>query len=104
MICLKRKTSKEFKAKKNQNALYMIASVSSRRYRSYRMYLEGDSPHQTVMIVSELKCFSYISNRHNKLTLMQSCNVFHTQHAIFFATFDTCVGAMRFGHHKEYMC
>ena len=22
---------------------------------------------------------------------MQSCDVFHTQHAIFFATFDTCV-------------
>ena len=32
---------------------------------SYRMYLEGDSPHQTVMIVCELKWFSHISNRHN---------------------------------------
>ena len=27
------------------NALYMIASVSYKRGRSYRMYLEGDSPH-----------------------------------------------------------
>ena len=43
------------KSKKNQNALYMIASVYSRRCESYRMYLEGDSPHQTVMIVCELK-------------------------------------------------
>ena len=27
----------------------------SRRYGSYRIYLKGDSPHQTVMIVSALK-------------------------------------------------
>ena len=39
------------KRKKIKNALKMIASVSSRRYESYRMYLEGD----TVMIVCELK-------------------------------------------------
>ena len=45
----------KFKSKKNQNALYMIASVSSRRYGSYRMYFEGDSLHQIVMIVCELK-------------------------------------------------
>ena len=43
----------------------MIASVSSRRCGSYRMYLEGDSPYQTIMIVCELKWFSHISNRHN---------------------------------------
>ena len=43
------------KSKKNQNALNMIASVYSRRCGSYRMYFEGNSPHQTVMIVSELK-------------------------------------------------
>ena len=35
--------------------LNMIASVYSRRCGSYRMYLEGDSPHQVVMIVCELK-------------------------------------------------
>ena len=51
----KRKKCKENKSKNNQNALNMIASVSSRRRGSYRMYLEGDSPHQTVMIVCELK-------------------------------------------------
>ena len=56
MICLKRKyAKKKIKSKKNQNSLNMIASVSSRRCGSYRMYLEGDSPHQTVMIVCELK-------------------------------------------------
>ena len=52
---LKRKICKENKRKKNKNALYMIASVYSRRCGSYRMYLKGDSPHQTVMIVCELK-------------------------------------------------
>ena len=82
----------------------MIASVYSRRYGSYRMYLEGNSSHQIVMIVYELKWFSHISNRYNMYTLMQSCDVFHTQHAIFFTTFETCAGTMWFGHYKEYMC
>ena len=91
---LKRKYAKTNKSKKNQNALYMITSMSSRRCRSYRMYLEGDSSHQTIMIVCELKQFSHISNRHNMYTLMQSCDIFHTQHAIFFATLDTCAGTM----------
>ena len=72
----------------------MIASVSSRRCGSYRMYLKGDSSHQTVMIVYELKCFFHISNCHNMQTLMQSCDVFHTQHVIFFSTFDTCASTM----------
>ena len=61
----KRKICKENKNKKNQNALNMIASVSSWRCGNYRLYLEGDSPHQTVMIVCELNLFSHISNRHN---------------------------------------
>ena len=39
----------------NKNALYMIASVSSRRCESYRMSFESDSPYQIVMIVCELK-------------------------------------------------
>ena len=68
------------------------------------MYLEGDSPYQTVMIVFELKWFSDISNRHNMYILMQSYDVFYTQHAIFFVTFDTCANTMWFGHHKVYMC
>ena len=46
---------KKIKSKKIKNALEMIASVYSKRYGSYRMYLEGDSPHQAVMIVCELK-------------------------------------------------
>ena len=100
----KRKYAKKNKSKKNQNALYMIASMSFRRCWSYRMYLEGDRPYQAVMIMCELKWFSHISNRHNMETLMQSCDVFHTQHAIFFATLDTCAGTTWFGHHKEYMC
>ena len=92
---LKRKICKEkSKAKRLKILLNMIASMYSRRCGSYRMYLEGDSPHQTIMIVCELKWFSHISNRHNMYILMKSCNVFHTQHAIFFATLDTCVGTM----------
>ena len=55
------------KAKRSKNALKMIASVYSRRCGSYRMYLEGDSPYQAVMIVCELKRLSHISNRHNNV-------------------------------------
>ena len=43
------------KKQNDQNALYMIASVYSKRCGSYRMYLEGDSPHQILMIVCKLK-------------------------------------------------
>ena len=105
MICLKRKICKEKqKAQKIKMLLNMIASMYFRRCRSYKMYLEDDSLYQTVMIVCELQWFSHISNRHNMYTLMQSCDVFHTQHAIFFATLDTCAGTMWFGHYKIYMC
>ena len=58
------------KAKRSKMLLNMIASVYSKRCGSYRMYVEGDSPHQAVMIVYELKRFSHISNRHNMYTLM----------------------------------
>ena len=102
---LKKKICKEkSKAKRSKMLLNMIASVYSKRCWSYRMYLEGDSPHQTVMIVCELKWFFHIPNRHNMLTHLQSYDVFHTQHAKFFATLDTCAGTMWFGHHKIYMC
>ena len=55
MVCSKEKYAKKNKKQKEQNTLYMIASVYSRGCESYRMYLESDSPHQTVMIVCELK-------------------------------------------------
>ena len=52
----KRKIGKEkSKAKRSKMLLNMIASVYYRKCGSYRMYLEGDSPHQAVMIVCELK-------------------------------------------------
>ena len=82
------------KSKNIKNALNMIASVYSRTCGSYRMYLEGDSPYQTVMIVCELKLFSHIPNHYNMLTHLQSCDIFHTQHAKFFTTFDTCASTM----------
>ena len=92
---LKKKICKEkSKAKRSKMLLNMIASVDSRRCESYRMYLEGDSSHQIVMIVCELKRLSHISNRHNMYTLMKSCDVFHTQQAIFFTTLDICAGTM----------
>ena len=48
---LKRKICKEkSKAKRSKMLLKMIASVYSRRCGSYRMYIEGDSPHQAVII------------------------------------------------------
>ena len=52
---LKMKNMQRKKKQKDQNTLYMIACVYSRRCRSYRMYFKDDSPHQTVMIVCELK-------------------------------------------------
>ena len=55
MLIKRKKYAKKNKKQKDQNALYMIASMYSRRCGSYRMYLEGDNPHQTVMIVCELK-------------------------------------------------
>ena len=92
---LKRKVCKEkSKAERSKMLLNMIASVYSRRCGNYRMYLESDSPHQAVMIVCELKRFSHISNRHNMKAIMQSCDVLHTQHIIFFAILDTCAGTM----------
>ena len=95
MFYLKRKIcKKKSKAKRSKMLLNMIASMYSRRCGSYRMYLEGDSPHQTVMIVCELKRFSHISNRHNMYTLIQSCDVLHAQHTIFFAILDTCADTM----------
>ena len=91
----KRKIYKEkSKAKRSKMLLNMIASVYSRRYGSYKMYLEGDSLHQAVMIMCELKRFSHISNCHNMYTLMQSCDVFHTQHAIFFVILDIYADTM----------
>ena len=65
MLNIRKYAKNKSKSKKNQNALYMIASVSSRRCGSHRMYLESDSPYQEVMIVCELKWFSHISNCHN---------------------------------------
>ena len=92
---LKRKICKvKSKEKRLKMLLNMIASMYSRRCGSYRMYLECNSPHQAVMIVCELKRLSYILNRHNMYTLMQSCDVFHTQHIIFFAILDTCANTM----------
>ena len=79
MIYLKEKyVKKKSKAKRSKMLLNLITSVYSRKCGSYKMYLEGDSSHQAVMIVCELKRFSHISNRYNMYTLMQSCNVFHT--------------------------
>ena len=49
------KNQKQKDKKKKKKASRMIASVHSRRCGSYKMYLEGDSPHQAVMIVCELK-------------------------------------------------
>ena len=77
---------RKIKSKKIKNALKMIVSVYSRRCGSYRMYLEGDSPHQAVIIVCELKRVSHISNRHNMYTLIQFYDVFthNTQYSLLF--------------------
>ena len=105
MICLKEKYAKKNQKQRDQKYFkYDCKHVYSRKCGSYRMYLEGDSPHQAVMIVCELKWFSHISNHHDMYTLMQSCDIFHTQHAIFFAILDTCASTMWFGYHKVFTC
>ena len=43
------------KSRKIKNALKIIVSMFFKRCGSYKMYLESDSPHQTIMIVCELK-------------------------------------------------
>ena len=50
----KKKMLRKIKSKKNQNTFKFCCKRVSRRCGSYRMYLEGDSPHQAVMIVCEL--------------------------------------------------
>ena len=64
--------AKKIKRKKNQNAFKYYCKRVSKRYKSYRMYLVGDSIHQAVMIVYELNWFSHISNRNNMRYL---CNL-----------------------------
>ena len=53
---LKKKNMQKIKnkSKKNQNAFKYGCKCVSKRYGSYRMYLEGDSPNQAVTIVCEL--------------------------------------------------
>ena len=54
MLKKKKKISKKYKSKENQNAFKYDCKRVSKRCESYRMYLEGDSPHQAIMIVCEL--------------------------------------------------
>ena len=83
----KRKICKEkSKEKRSKRLLNMIASVYSWRCGSYRMYLEGDSPHQAVMIMCELKRFSHISI---VITCIHLCNLAmfytnNTQYSLLF--------------------
>ena len=80
MIYSKKKYAKKNKSKKNQNAFRYGCKRVSRRCGSYRMYLEGDSLHQVVLIMSERIWFSHISNFHNMRHLC-TLAMFHTQHA-----------------------
>ena len=80
MLCLKEKYAKKNKSKKNQNAFKYGFKHVSRRCRSYKIYLECDSPHQLVMIVCECIWSSHISNLHN-MRHIWTLAMFHTQHA-----------------------
>ena len=52
---LKKKNKKrKKKSKKNQNAFKYDCKRVSKKCGNYRMYLEGDSPYQKIMIVFEL--------------------------------------------------
>ena len=54
MVCLKEKYAKKYQKQKDQNAFKYGCKRVSRGCGSYRMYLEGDNPHQAVMIVCKL--------------------------------------------------
>ena len=56
------------------------------------MYLEGDSPHQTIMIVCECICFSHVSNLHYMRHLCTLALSHITSK--FFATLDTYASTM----------
>ena len=94
--------AKKIKRKKNQNVFKYGCKRVYRRCGSYRMYLEGDNPHQAVMIICELNWFFHISNRHNMRHLCTLAMFSHNTQILYY--FDTCVGTMWFGHHKGYMC
>ena len=87
MFYLKRKICKEkSKAKRSKMLLNIIASVYSRSYGSYRMYLEGNSPHQAIMIVCELKWFLIFQI---VITCIHLCNLamfftHNTQYSLLF--------------------
>ena len=53
----KKNMQRKLKAKKIKMLLTMVASMFL-RCGSYMIYLEGNSPHQVVMIVCELKLIS----------------------------------------------
>ena len=82
IICSKRKYEKKNKSKKNQNAFKYDCKYVSRTCRSYRMYLEGESLHQAVMIVCECIWFSHISNHHNMRHLCTLAIFSHTTRKI----------------------
>ena len=60
MICSKRKYAKNIKSNTFKNDFKCV----SRRCGSYKMYFEGDSFHQVVMIMCECIWFSLISSEH----------------------------------------
>ena len=67
------------------------------------VYLKGDNPYQTVMIVCECIRCSHISDHHNMRNLCTLVMFSHITRMLF-ATFDTCIGTMYFGYRKGYMC
>ena len=96
---LKNKICKENKSKKNQNALIWLQAYILGDVRVIGCISKVIVPINQLWFC-ELNWFFHISNHHNMHTFMQSFYVFHTQHAIFFTTLDTCAGTMWFGHHK----
>ena len=88
---LKRKNhAKNLNSKKNQNAFKYGCKRVSRRCESYMMYLKGDGPHQTVMIVCGCNWSSYIISLHIMNCLCSFTKVLHTTRVLF-ATLDTIV-------------
>ena len=90
MIRLKENNMQRTEKQKNQNAFKYGCKRVSRRCGSYMMYLEGDGPHQTVMIVCGCNWSSCIITLHMMIYSCFLAKVSHTTR-VFFAIPNTIV-------------
>ena len=80
---LKRKIRKEHEKQKESKCFQYGCNRVSRRYESYMVYLEGDGPHQIVMIVCE--CIWYHYSSYNDLLMLSYKSFTHNMHTFCYS-------------------